>query len=134
LNNLLVQEKTIRFKHIIPKADGNLKNPVITFSAIPGPPAYTPDRIQSIESTAGDLSYEPPLPPGDDSRDGGDRTNHDCLDAGGTPAWMQVVEPRRERRPSATHDHREVGGRVTPGAVTGEAKAGETESRGGMRG
>ena len=49
------------------------------------------------------------------------------MDVVGTPAWMLVVEPRRERRPRATHDHREVGGSVTPGAYieqfTEEAQA-----------
>ena len=36
---------------------------------------------------------------------------HDCKDAGGTPPWKEVVEPRLERRPRAKQEARaeEVG-------------------------
>ena len=65
------------------------------------------------------------------------------MDAGGTTPWMGEVESRREQRSRATHDYRDIGGRVTPGrlqgckrlksygtgfpAVTEEAKAEGTE-------
>jgi len=66
----------------------------------------------------------------------------DCMDAGGTSpwmgegttAWMQEVEPRRERRPrtmqeqlsratpgAVADDCMDAGGRATPGAVAEKA-------------
>ena len=50
------------------------------------------------------------------------------MDVGGTIPWMESVESSRKQRPRATHDHMDVGGIVTPGAVTEEAKAEGTEN------
>ncbi len=36
---------------------------------------------------------------------------------------MESVESSLEQRPRAKHDYRDIGGRVTPGAVTEEARA-----------
>ncbi len=36
---------------------------------------------------------------------------------------MESVESSLEQRPRATHDYRDIGGRVTPGAVTEDAKS-----------
>ena len=53
-------------------------------------------------------------------------TTDACMDAGGTIPWMESVESSREQRPRTTHDHKDVGNRVTPGAITEDAKAGNT--------
>ncbi len=45
------------------------------------------------------------------------------MDAGGTTPWMGEVEQSRKLEPRATHDYRDIGGRVKSGAVTEEAKA-----------
>ena len=42
------------------------------------------------------------------------------MDAGGTTPGMGEVERSRKPEPRTNHDYRDIGGRVTPGAVTEE--------------
>ena len=53
------------------------------------------------------------------------------MDVGGTIPGMESVELSPERKQRATHDHKDVGGRVAPGAVTEEAKADDCMDAGG---
>ena len=51
------------------------------------------------------------------------RVGNSGRDAGGTSPWMDEIESRLERRPRATHDCMDAGGRATHGAVAEDDKA-----------